>query len=460
MGNLVRCDYSGAEQDGLDSPQTKSEEHIFNETKSKESHKVTFMQKSHKERGEGETMNRMNQRAIAGRTHDIQLNLYQPKIGDIIVATRTFLSNSKKRTEILEGTIMTIQRIDSKGDITVYNQEWEKHRWIVRSNFVNIRKQGTLSRERDVLRGHEGWVWCCAISHNDEFIVSGSKDNKIKIWESSSGNCVKTFEGHSSYVTCVCISNDDRYIISASNDNTIRVWDRIQEMCKMTLKGHKHSVWSCVISSRDDFLVSCSYDGTLKVWDFRTGEQTKSLEGHENRILCCDLSAGDEFVVSGSQDKDIIIWDLHSSNPIRNKLSGHTDWVRCVQIAHDDSFIVSGSYDKTLRLWNLNGDCLRILRDHSASIRDLKISNDKSFIVSASGDSTVKLWRRETGACYKTFRADDKLFGIDISHYQNSFVVAASKDNTLRIWSLEDEEADLRRAATDRPTLTPIGRQL
>ncbi len=53
-------------------------------------------------------------------------------------------------------------------------------------------------------------------SKDDRYIISGSNDNSIKIWERESGNEVRSLEKHKYKITSVAISNNDRYIISGS----------------------------------------------------------------------------------------------------------------------------------------------------------------------------------------------------------------------------------------------------
>ena len=56
-------------------------------------------------------------------------------------------------------------------------------------------------------------------------IISGSRDYRIKIWNSNSGRVIKTLAGHSGYVYSIIISKNDEFVISASYDIVIKIWD-------------------------------------------------------------------------------------------------------------------------------------------------------------------------------------------------------------------------------------------
>ena len=73
--------------------------------------------------------------------------------------------------------------------------------------------------------GHTDSVFSLAITPNGEYIVSGGGDKTIKLWDLSSGKCLRTFEGHSGCVNSVVISTDGKYIISGSRDETVKMWD-------------------------------------------------------------------------------------------------------------------------------------------------------------------------------------------------------------------------------------------
>ncbi len=65
-----------------------------------------------------------------------------------------------------------------------------------------------------------------AFSKDDKYIISGSEDKSIKIWERETGREIKTLKGHSHMVTSVAFSKDDKYIISGSWDNSIKIWEQ------------------------------------------------------------------------------------------------------------------------------------------------------------------------------------------------------------------------------------------
>ena len=62
-----------------------------------------------------------------------------------------------------------------------------------------------------------------AVSTNGRFIVSGSRDNTIKLWNIQTRGEECTFTQHTSEVASVAVSADGRFIVSGSYDNTIRL---------------------------------------------------------------------------------------------------------------------------------------------------------------------------------------------------------------------------------------------
>jgi len=52
-------------------------------------------------------------------------------------------------------------------------------------------------------------------------LVSGSYDNKIKIWRNNS--LIDTLIGHSSFVNCLAVLPNDN-LASGSDDFTIKIW--------------------------------------------------------------------------------------------------------------------------------------------------------------------------------------------------------------------------------------------
>ena len=58
--------------------------------------------------------------------------------------------------------------------------------------------------------------------------MSGSRDETVKVWNASSGECVNTLEGHSGWVTSVAIGTEggeEVIFFSGSYDKTVKVWN-------------------------------------------------------------------------------------------------------------------------------------------------------------------------------------------------------------------------------------------
>jgi WD40 repeat protein len=79
------------------------------------------------------------------------------------------------------------------------------------------------------LEGHTDWVRSVCLSSNDGMVMSGSRDNTVRLWDRSSGVLLRTLEGHRGSVNSVCLSSDDGMVVSGSFDNTVRLWDRSRD---------------------------------------------------------------------------------------------------------------------------------------------------------------------------------------------------------------------------------------
>ncbi len=284
--------------------------------------------------------------------------------------------------------------------------------------------------------GHWAYVVSCHFAPDGRHVISGSSDNTLRLWDITSGQCLRTFKGHRSAVRSCHFSPDGHHVISGSTDNTLRLWDVTSGLCLRTFKGQRSSVLSCHFSPDGRHVISGSFDKTLRLWDVTSGLCLRTFEGHTASVWSCHFSPDGCHVISGSDDKTLRLWDVSSGQCLRT-FEGHTAWVRSCHFFPDSRHIISGSDDKTLRLWDVtSGQCLRTFEGHTSSVLSCYFSPDGRRVISGSSDKTVRLWDVTSGQCLRTFKGHSST--VRSCHFSpdGHHVISGSDDKTLRLWDV------------------------
>lgn len=82
-----------------------------------------------------------------------------------------------------------------------------------------------LGLPRPDLIGHEDFITSIAISTDNKFVVSGSVDKKIKIWDLETRKEVKSLNSNSLYADSVAISPNGKLLVTGDHDKTISIWE-------------------------------------------------------------------------------------------------------------------------------------------------------------------------------------------------------------------------------------------
>ncbi|MFC1634820.1 DUF4062 domain-containing protein [Planctomycetota bacterium] len=357
------------------------------------------------------------------------------------------------------------------------------------------------------LEGHTSSV-TSLLSVSDDFIVSGSWDHTLKVWDLTKGQCLRTLKGHSDRVCFLQLTSDGR-IVSGSNDGTLKVWDFQSGQCLCTIESltkisslsldsknrlvsgsedGKVKVWDTrsgeclrtmkiindqekanlmkirLFSTTSNVCMVCGCGSTLKVWDIDKGKCLLTLEDHMTRITCLSIvSYGHIVCAAGETLADSIctlkVWDLNTGECLRT-LEDDTCHINFLSLT-SENHLVSGSKDGILKVWDLiNGKCIKVLEGYLNSLTAmLLISDDR--IMSASEHGFLEVLDFKSGESLYTLRAHvDQVSSLLLT--TNGRVVSSSYDRTLKLWDISDNEYPERveghTGKTESLSLTSDGR--
>jgi DNA-binding beta-propeller fold protein YncE len=299
-----------------------------------------------------------------------------------------------------------------------------------------VARQWNVSSVVRRFTGHEGAVSSVAVTPDGKYIVSGSWDNTVRVWELATGKEVRRFTGHESSVWSVAVTPDGKYVVSGSRDKTVRLWDLATGKEVRRLTGHDHVVWSVAVTPDGKYAVSGSRDKTVRLWDLATGKEVWRLTGHEWGVRSVAVTPDGKYVVSGSEDKTVRLWDVATGQEVR-RFTGHEDDVTSVAVMPDGQYVVSGSGDGTVRLWDLaTGQEVRRFTGHQWGVRSVAVTPDGQYVVSGSLDKTVRLWDLATGKEVRRFTGHEWGVTSVAVMPDGQYVVSGSDDKTVRLWEL------------------------
>jgi WD40 repeat protein len=302
----------------------------------------------------------------------------------------------------------------------------------------------STNQARTIWSDYAHVVYAVTSSPTLQVIVGDRKRPAVQVWEipveAEGGEQHRALAGHTDAVRSVACSPDGQYIVSGSRDHTIRVWDTTTGAQRHVISGHSAPVFRVAFSSNGEWIVSASWDHTVRVWDAATGAHHRTMEGHADEVYAAAFSADGQFIVSGSDDQTVRLWDATTGHP-RHVMSGHDAGVSAVAFSQDGRLVASGSWDKTVRLWDAaTGTQHRVMSDHTGTVRTVAFSPDGQFVVSGSDDSTARVWDTTTGAQWRS-----------VDHPSGVLSVEFQPDSrSIMSYCLDDIPA--RNAATGDPT--------
>ena len=114
-------------------------------------------------------------------------------------------------------------------------------------------------------------------------VITASLDATAKVWDVSTGECLRTFADYGRPLRSLEISRDGALLLTSSIGmpcSTIKLWstDPKSESCVLlTLIGQSSRVQSTAISPDGSSVLTCTPDGSACLWDIKTRRLTRTF---------------------------------------------------------------------------------------------------------------------------------------------------------------------------------------
>lgn len=291
------------------------------------------------------------------------------------------------------------------------------------------------------------------LGENDEFVAVATNSCDIKLYADKTMNC-QLLRGHTDLVLALNKSaSNPNLLVSGSKDNSVRLWSLRDGTARCVAVGRRHtgSVTSVAFGqTSSEFFVSASQDTCLKLW---TLPEQKVLEGneesnlscsntqiaHQKDINCVSVAPNDKIIATASQDKTAKLWsrDLEEIGTLR----GHRRGVWCVRFSPVDQIVITSSADCSVKLWSIADlSCLKTIEGHEASVTRIEFLSKGMQILTAGADGLIKLFNVKSSECTSTFEEHAaRIWTVALKRDETGFV-SGGTDSLLITWRDVSEE--------------------
>ncbi|XP_058000308.1 protein TORMOZ EMBRYO DEFECTIVE-like [Hevea brasiliensis] len=286
------------------------------------------------------------------------------------------------------------------------------------------------------------------LGEEEKFLAVATNLEQIRVYDLESMSCAYVLTGHTEIVLSLdtCISRSGRtLIVTGSKDNTVRLWDSESRNCIGIGTGHMGGVGAVALSKKwKNFFVTGSSDRTIKVWNLDgisdDMDQPVNLKAkavvaaHDKDINSLAVAPNDSLVCSGSQDRTACVWRLPDLVSVV-VLKGHKRGIWSVEFSPVDQCVITASGDKTIKIWAIaDGSCLKTFEGHTSSVLRASFLTRGTQLVSCGADGLVKLWTVKTNECIATYdQHEDKAWALAIGKKTEMFATGGS-DAVVNLW--------------------------
>ena len=290
---------------------------------------------------------------------------------------------------------------------------------------------------------HVGLVSDMVISSDGQLLLTAGEDQKIRIYNFSTGKTEPSLEGHVAPIQNISLSSDGRILVSVDKRSVVRVWDFAERKPTRRNSTLEHpGAISAEFSPDANVVVTAGEDKSIRVWNREQVTYINSsptiINGHSRPVSSIVFFgnrkiAASEYAVRDELEaiSEVSVWDIERAYE-RSAITLHDDYVRSIEFSADDKELYTGGHDGTLRM---------------SSLTPLNLESTYHF----NHDS--KLAKNDPGLKHRRIRAlavsaDDEMLFIGGTNKCISSVSTA--DFTRLLWTTVNVESTVRRIVASK----------
>ena len=256
---------------------------------------------------------------------------------------------------------------------------------------VVVYRISDLTEGRDIARmGFLADVESVAFSPCGTLVVAGLGSRLVEMRSLLDAGFKRVFQGHGNAARRVLFSLCGSFLISGSWDRTVKIWDSAAGVCLATADCGDMVCGLALLPGGREVLAG-TWDGTLVAVGME-GVKRREVQIAGGSAVTALACAGDAVVV-GLHDGRLQLREAARLDHVVWSSQLHKQWINEVCVSPSRAEIATASSDCTSAVVSIaTGEILKVLRGHTNFVRTVLFSPDGSKVITGSIDKTVRVW--------------------------------------------------------------------
>lgn len=277
------------------------------------------------------------------------------------------------------------------------------------------------------LQAHDKEITCLkSLEYTCKF-VSGSLDQKLKIWNLRNFSIEVTIETELE-IFAAELNRDESAIISSHSDNTIRIWDIETRELIGRSKSYPNSLKTIALSAQFDIIL-CFGENSNEIKKIYTDKLKvkQILDDQKSIINDIALSEDNKLLAASSDDLKITLYDAERMKVIK-VFEGHTKLINLLSFTPNSKHLIAAGEHHSIKVWDLEDEKYDSFLLHSPSIADFGVYENGNKLLTACEDESLMLFDIDQRKLIKTtFVRDHKFIKLVINNKESCFYVGTKK---------------------------------
>jgi WD40 repeat-containing protein SMU1 len=296
--------------------------------------------------------------------------------------------------------------------------------------------------------GKKSHCECCVFSPDGQYLVSGSSDGFVEVYDYETGKLTKELKYqaeddimmHESPVSCIAFSRDGELLSSGDSSGTVKVWRLSTGSCvRKFLNIHTAGLSSIEFARDGTQLLTSSKDMTVRIHGLKSGRTLKEMRGHTSYVNTAIYGVDHDQVISGSADGTIKVWNAKTTECLRtfkpdpdSAAAQAVSGLACLPRQVDKMLVCSRS--SSLRVLNTSGQTLLSFSSAQGDFACSALSTKGKFVFGVSDDQVLYTFSAESGKVEHVLKLHEKaVLGFATHPFRNVFA-SWSEDGSIKIW--------------------------